>query len=287
VAFSLWLADLVGGDGDSGDDSPDFDLQLNIAWCKDSDGIGNVEAFGSDPVGVAAVSYLETPGNSSDRIDNDGDGETNSPKVTAEMLDGEEHNRIDDNGNGLVDEDSTHIAFGTVSIGVGYADRIDNDYDGENNSPVITQIMIDEAISDKWNRWPSFPESDVFAQNVIHLIDVKSEDIGKKFRDNIDNNGDSEVGGPQITQEMINAADLDSPYYRYKVPNTSIILYDLKSEDLGLMYADGIDNDGDGAIDEGIDEKIDEMIDESRDDYVEMITTGIYSMMMLDWMDRI
>ena len=26
VAFSFWLADLVGGDGDSGDDTPDFDL---------------------------------------------------------------------------------------------------------------------------------------------------------------------------------------------------------------------------------------------------------------------
>ena len=32
---------------------------------------------------------------------------------------------------------------------------------------------------------------------------------------------------------------------------------------------DGIDNDGDGAIDEGIDEGIDEMIDESRDDFLD------------------
>ena len=30
-----------------------------------------------------------------------------------------------------------------------------------------------------------------------------------------------------------------------------------------------VDNDGDGAIDEGIDENIDEMIDESRDDYID------------------
>ncbi len=269
VAFSLWLADLVGGDGDTDDDSPDFDLQYNIAWCKDSDGIGNVEAFGSDPVGVAAVSYLETPGNSKDRIDNDGDGESNSPKVTAAMLINEEHNRIDDNGNGLVDEDSTYIAFGTYSTGVGFADRIDNDYNGETNSPVITQSMIDEAVSDKWNRWPSSPETDTFAPNVIHLIDLKTEDIGCKFRDLIDNNGDAEDGSPVVTNAMITAAALDSPYYRYKVPNTFLILYNLKSEDLGKPYADGIDNDGDGAIDEGIDENIDEMVDESRDDYVD------------------
>lgn len=269
VSFSLWLADLVGGDGDTDDDSPDFDLQYNIAWCKDSDGIGNVESFGSDPVGVAAVSYLETPGNSQDRIDNDGDGEGNSPKVTSEMLVGEVHNRIDDNGNGLVDEDSTHIAFGTFSLGVGFSDGIDNNYNGESNSPVITQAMVDDAAPDKWHRWPSYPEADTFAPDIIYLIDVKSEEIGSKFKDYIDNNGNSEIGGPLITQEMINSAALDSPYYRYKVPGTSIILYNLNSEDLGLMYADGIDNDGDGAIDEGIDENIDEMIDESRDDFVD------------------
>src|SRR5690606_11323785 len=34
-------------------------------------------------------------------------------------------------------------------------------------------------------------------------------------------------------------------------------------------YADGIDNDGDGAIDEDIDEGIDEMIDEARDDGID------------------
>ena len=39
--------------------------------------------------------------------------------------------------------------------------------------------------------------------------------------------------------------------------------------DIGKPYSDGIDNDGDGAIDEGIDEGIDEMIDESRDDYID------------------
>ncbi|MBL7068048.1 MAG: hypothetical protein ISS29_09405 [Candidatus Marinimicrobia bacterium] len=270
VAFCIWLADLVGGDGDSGDDSPDFDLQYNIAWCKDSDGIGNIEAFGSDPVGVAAIAYLETPGNSKDRIDNDGDGENNNPKVTDEMLKGEiPFNGIDDNENGIIDEDSTHIAFGTFSEGFGFADHIDNDGNGELESPVITQEMITDVQADKWRRWPPYPESDTLTPGVIHLIDVGSEDIGRKFADFIDNNDDGEDGNPVITQAMIETAALDTPYYRYKVPGAEIVLYDVKAEDLGLKYADGIDNNGNGAIDEGIDEGIDEMIDESREDYLD------------------
>ena len=31
--------DLVGMDGDSGDDTPDFDLIYDVAWSLDSDGI--------------------------------------------------------------------------------------------------------------------------------------------------------------------------------------------------------------------------------------------------------
>ena len=57
-----------GGDGDSGDDTPDFDLIYDVAWSLDSDGIGN-SAFGTDPVGVVATSFIETPGNNVDRID--------------------------------------------------------------------------------------------------------------------------------------------------------------------------------------------------------------------------
>lgn len=74
ASFALWLADLVGGDGDSGDDEPSFDQIQNIAWSKDRDGVGN-EAFGDDPVGVAASTFLETPGNPTDGIDNDGDAD--------------------------------------------------------------------------------------------------------------------------------------------------------------------------------------------------------------------
>ncbi|MFH1195436.1 MAG: hypothetical protein V1720_06965 [bacterium] len=72
ASFLIFLADFVGGDGT--DDYPYVDLQTDIAFLTDADRIG-VEAFGSDPVGVAAVKYIETPGNQVDGIDNDGDAD--------------------------------------------------------------------------------------------------------------------------------------------------------------------------------------------------------------------
>jgi hypothetical protein len=72
AAFLIFLADIVGGDGT--DDFPFVDLQTDIAFLTDNDRIGT-EAFGSDPVGVAAVKYIETPGNQVDGIDNDGDSD--------------------------------------------------------------------------------------------------------------------------------------------------------------------------------------------------------------------
>tara|TARA_B100001964_G_scaffold83789_1_gene94632 strand:- start:3707 stop:8335 length:4629 start_codon:yes stop_codon:yes gene_type:complete len=324
VAFSLWLADLVGGDGDSSDDTPDFDLIYDVAWSMDADGIGNL-AFGGDPVGVAATSFIETPGNNIDRIDNDGDGESNGPIITEEMITGEElGNAIDDNGNGLIDENMTHIPFGD-QVGVTYADRIDNNGNAEEYSPVVKQGMIDSA-GGTWGIWPpTFTIIDsvatiipgelicddytglndddcndqiegdycndgnnicemvgeqivfiYFEKKIIHLIGLGDENIEKAFADGIDNNESedypfgtgAEFDSPVIDSSIVLLAGND-PYKRFAVPGTDIILYDVGWEDLGLRYADGIDNDGDGAIDEGIDEGIDEMIDESRDDFID------------------
>ena len=314
VSFSMWLADLVGGDGDTSDDSPDFDLIYDIAWSMDSDGIGN-SAFGpGETVGVAATSFIETPGNNVDGIDNDADGEDNGPLVSREMacgLDllcpgdveymdvpdaGEEDltNSIDDNRNGLVDENLTHIPFEN-SAGVTFRDGIDNDNDSPEGvapgCPMVTEEMILSAEQDMvmldgypllWHRWPPDCESDSFQDSIIHLISVDEADLGLPYADNIDNDGNPDapyaneypygtgidVNSPVVTQEMIDEAAND-PYRRYRVPGTDIILYDVEINDLGKSYADGVDNDNDGAIDEGIDEGIDEMIDESRDDFID------------------
>ncbi len=72
TSFLIWLADIVGGD--AADDQPFVDLQTSIAFLTDADRVGT-EPFGSDPVGVGSVKYIETPGNFVDGIDNDGDAD--------------------------------------------------------------------------------------------------------------------------------------------------------------------------------------------------------------------
>ncbi|MFC2136305.1 hypothetical protein ACFLTH_16940, partial [Bacteroidota bacterium] len=215
MGVDLWYADFVGGNGDSQDDISEFNLAEDIAWTKDND--HRAPDFGNDPVGLVAVAFLETPGNSIDRIDNDGDGESFGPIVTEEMLVGEDPvNFIDDNGNGLVDETQTHIAFG-VQSGVSYADHIDQNSNAEFGSPIITQAMIDDAASDPWKRWPHDPANDVIQAGKVHLIMVENEDLGYAFKDYIDNDGNGEENSPVVTQEMIDQAAGDAPYYRYQV----------------------------------------------------------------------
>jgi hypothetical protein len=267
VGVAIWHADFVGGNGDSQDDISEFDLLQDIAWSRDLD--HRAPDFGSDPVGIVGVAFLETPGNARDRIDNDGDGEELGPILSEDMLIGEDPaNLIDDNGNGLVDENETHIPF-QDQVGVSYADRIDANNNAEEGSPVVTAEMITVASGDAWKRWPANPQIDALQNGAVHLIMVEEDDEGKAFADFIDNDGDGEAGSPVVTQDMIDAAAADAPYYRYKVPGTEIILYDVKAEDLGLAYADGTDNDGNGAVDEYMDEGIDEMVDEARDDGID------------------
>ncbi len=310
VGVTLWLADFVGGSADAGDDQPFFDLLLDTAFLVDADGRSSETAFSGVEVGGAIAFFLESPGNATDRIDNDGDGSTapeaselneygvtrgepGGPLITLDLLAGEgdqggtagerlRYDGIDNNRNGLVDEDSSRAVFGSQT-GVGFADYIDNDGDGEPGSPVVTQAMIDLAAGDVYGRWPANPGPDdpIWLVGVGRLYGATdTDDLGKAFRDNIDNDGDAlsagppidylwEPGSPVVTQAMITAAASDAPYYRYRVPGTSIVLYDVKAEDLGSPYADGIDNDNDGAVDEGIDEGIDEMIDERRDDGID------------------
>ena len=277
VGVTITWADFVGGDG--GDDLSEFDLLNDIAWSRDSDNRSPDPAFGSSPVGIVAGAFLETPGNSIDRIDNDNDGETGGPIVTEAMLVGESdpsipeddprrYDGIDNNGNGLIDESTTHIVF-QDQTGVTYADRIDQNNNAETGSPVVTQQMVDQSAGDRWKRWPSSPETDPIQAGAVHLIMVESDDIGKAFKDFIDNDDNGEEGSPVVTQAMIDLAANDVPYFRYKVSGTKIILYDVKAEDLGKKYADGVDNDNNGAVDEFMDNGIDEMIDEARDDGID------------------
>ena len=71
-SFLMFVADWVGGDDP--DDYPYVDLQTSTTFLTDNNRIGS-EAFGSNPVGVASLKYIETPGNQVNGIDDDGDAD--------------------------------------------------------------------------------------------------------------------------------------------------------------------------------------------------------------------
>ena len=70
VVFATIWGGMVGGDGE--DDSANFDKNENVTYTWDFDGIG---AGGWTPVYSCGTAFLESPGNSIDGIDNDGDGD--------------------------------------------------------------------------------------------------------------------------------------------------------------------------------------------------------------------
>lgn len=72
VYFAQYVDWGIGGTDDSGDDEGAYDTKLDIAFAWDYDGIGTPGFWG--PVGTAGYSFLESPGNSTDGIDNDNDG---------------------------------------------------------------------------------------------------------------------------------------------------------------------------------------------------------------------
>lgn len=133
VAFGMVVGTLAGGRSDANDDLALFDLEDDITYSWDEDGVGNPWV---GEVGYVGYAFLESPGNPFNGIDDDGDGEEGSPLVTRDMLTGEiANNAIDDNGNGLIDEGEQHV-------GLGYADGIDNNSDGRADE------MIDERRDD-------------------------------------------------------------------------------------------------------------------------------------------
>lgn len=69
VVFATIMGAMAGGDGE--DDNADFNREENITYSWDFDGLG---AGGWAPVYWMGTAFLESPGNSIDGIDNDGDG---------------------------------------------------------------------------------------------------------------------------------------------------------------------------------------------------------------------
>jgi len=131
--FGMYVDCGIGGQFDSNDDNAFYDIEVDITYSWDTNGLGE---GGWGPTGYAGYAFLESPGNPYNGIDDDGDGEEGSPVVTRADLIGEiPFNGIDDNGNGLVDE-------AELNIGMKKKDGVDNNGDGRLDE------MIDERRDD-------------------------------------------------------------------------------------------------------------------------------------------
>ncbi|MBT8399135.1 MAG: hypothetical protein KJO98_01555 [Rhodothermia bacterium] len=80
VFFTQYIDWGTGGTDDSGDDEGAYNTRLDLAFSWDFDGIGTPGMWG--PVGTAGYAFLESPGISTDGVDNDEDG------ITDERRDG-------------------------------------------------------------------------------------------------------------------------------------------------------------------------------------------------------
>ena len=123
------------------------------------------------------------------------------------------------------------------------------------------------------------PENDnnpIFTQNMISAVPGSDESwIGNYWGDLISASG-GEDGSPTITAEMVAEAASD-PFKRFTL-NNGTVLWFVTEDKIGNYYADGIDNDGDGYIDEQIDIGIDDEeeawvdgIDNDGDGYIDEV----------------
>jgi hypothetical protein len=82
VVFAQFLDWGIGGTDDSGDDEGAYNTRLDLAFAYDSDGVGTPGGWA--PTGTAGYAFLESPGNSTDALDNDEDGITNEGRESGE-----------------------------------------------------------------------------------------------------------------------------------------------------------------------------------------------------------
>ena len=90
VVFAQYIDWGVGGTDDSGDDEGAYNTRLDLAFAYDADGIGSPGQW--SPVGTAGYAFLESPGNSTDGVDNDEDGITDETRDSGpgQLIEGQE-----------------------------------------------------------------------------------------------------------------------------------------------------------------------------------------------------
>ena len=123
------------------------------------------------------------------------------------------------------------------------------------------------------------PENDnnpIFTESMISEVSGSDQSwVGNYWGDFISPNG-GEDASPTITAAMVEEASND-PFQRYTLDN-GMVLWFVTEDKIGSYYADGIDNDGDGYVDEQIDIGIDDEeeawvdgVDNDGDGYIDEV----------------
>ena len=103
TAFGFYTDLGIGGTDDSADDQAFYDVDLDIAYGFDGNGIGTPNNW--SPVGYMGYAYLESPGDPYNGLDDDGDGLVDERRDDGLDNDGDWVAYSDENGNGQWDED--------------------------------------------------------------------------------------------------------------------------------------------------------------------------------------
>ena len=131
----------------------------------------------------------------------------------------------------------------------------DDEFEGHDPAFIGRPILKHDRL-DKGGRLAIESDNNpIFTEEMINYVEGSDESwVGYYWGDYISESG-GEDGSPTITQQMIDEAASD-----HLIVYTSQwqILWYVTADKLGKIYADGIDNDGDGAIDEQIDIGIDD-----------------------------
>jgi hypothetical protein len=145
-----FLSDVgIGGTNDSGDDCASFDLQLDLAYGFDGNGIGTPGSW--SPVGYMGYAFLESPGKPYNGIDDDDDGLVDERRDDGIDNDGDWRSYSDLNENGEWDPATEPLNDDLGKDGVGPYDRQYNGPDeGEGDGlPTHGEPNFDETDKDE------------------------------------------------------------------------------------------------------------------------------------------
>ena len=190
TVFGFYTDSGVGGTNDSQDDFASFDTQLDITYAYDDDGFG---VPGRWETGYYGYAYLESPGNATNDIDDDGDGLINETRDNGIDDDGDWVGFLDLNGNGVWDADENEPLNNDVGVdGVG-------PFDLQYNGP-------DEGEGDgiPTDGEPNFDKTDIDESDMIGLTSLSIYRLG---------DGGTGGGWPKDDQAMwlrMNYANFDT-----------------------------------------------------------------------------